>query len=127
MTGIPAEHSAVLPCEPASARLARAFVRDFCDYTGLPPEVQDDAMLLTSEIVANAVTHGRSEVRLSVRVAPAGIRVEVGDDNSRYPTLRPNDLQALDGRGLSIVEQLASQWGVDNVAYGKTVWFELST
>jgi hypothetical protein len=86
----------------------------------------ETALLLTSELVTNAVRHGRSDVRLQVAVDGDLLRVDVGDDNSRHPLRKPSDLGALDGRGLQIVELLALRWGVDDEPLGKRVWFELS-
>ena len=82
-------------------------------------------MLLTSEVVTNAFTHGRSEARVSVRATAALVRVEVGDDNSRHPQPQAADADALDGRGVTILQTLAARWGVRDDPYGKTVWFEV--
>jgi anti-sigma regulatory factor (Ser/Thr protein kinase) len=85
----------------------------------------DTALLLTSELVTNAVIHGHSDVQLQVCTNGGLLRVDVGDDNSRLPRRQPADPNALDGRGLAIVELLATRWGVDEEPIGKTVWFEL--
>jgi len=75
--------------------------------------------------VTNAFTHGRSEARLSVTIGLERICVEVGDDNSRHPRRAAQDPDALDGRGLTILDMLAAGWGVRDDAYGKIVWFEI--
>ena len=77
--------------------------------------------------MTNAIVHGRSEVRLHTSVDPArrAIRIEVGDDNSRHPRMQPADDGALDGRGLFIVDLLATRWGVRDDEAGKVVWLEL--
>lgn len=90
-------------------------------------DVVDTAELLVSEVVTNAVIHGRSEVRLWVMASEETVRVEVGDDNSRHPVALRSEEGALDGRGMSIVEMLASAWGVQDGAFGKIVWFEVTT
>jgi hypothetical protein len=76
--------------------------------------------------VTNAVLYGRSEIRLTVRAVPDGMRVEVGDDNSRLPTIRSHEPTALDGRGMQLIDALSSDWGVESAGVGKVVWFELS-
>lgn len=88
----------------------------------------DTAVLLTSETVTNAFTHGRSEARLVVTAHPDRVIVEVADDNSRHPRpAEPDaDADALDGRGISILTMLAAGWGVRDDPYGKTVWFEVT-
>jgi anti-sigma regulatory factor (Ser/Thr protein kinase) len=117
--------SLTLPPNPAAVRDARAFVRHHCDRHGLDADLCDTAVLLTSETVTNAFTYGHSEARLRVSWTPARLRVEVGDDNSRHPRRASQDADALDGRGLAILELLAARWGVRDDAFGKTVWFEI--
>jgi hypothetical protein len=53
--------------------------------------------------------------------------VEVRDDNSRRPVRQPEDTDALDGRGLSLLEAIATSWGVNDDGLGKVVWFEVNT
>lgn len=116
----------VLPPQPSSVREARAFVRRQCREAGFDEESVETAALLTSELVTNAFLHGRSAARLVVIPTPDGIVVEVGDDNSRFPQIVPEDARALDGRGLAVVSRLARAWGVHEDGPGKVVWFKLS-
>ncbi|WP_380163374.1 ATP-binding protein [Jannaschia sp. R86511] len=129
MTGreVSARPAAVLRLapDPASVRLARDFVATTCTTAGTDIDVRDAAVLLTSEIVTNAFTHGLSEARLSVHAQPQQVRVEVADDNSQHPRTPEPDTAALDGRGIAIVEFVAARWGVRDDPYGKTVWFEV--
>jgi anti-sigma regulatory factor (Ser/Thr protein kinase) len=120
-----ARESVTLRPDPASVRDARRLVSRVCESAGLTGDVCDSAVLLASETVTNAVVHGRSEARLTVRADPTGVRVDVGDDNSRLPVVQTNDPDALDGRGMAMLEACASQWGVDSDRYGKIVWFEV--
>lgn len=115
----------VLPCGPEAAGQARRIVAEACTRADISSDARDSALLCTSELVTNALVHGRSDVRLVVRSSPRRLRIEVGDDNSRHPHLQPVDDGALDGRGLFIVDLLASRWGVRDDAIGKVVWFEL--
>jgi anti-sigma regulatory factor (Ser/Thr protein kinase) len=88
-----------------------------------------DAALLTSELVANAVAHASTEVKVKVEVTgdPRRARVEVYDGDHGRPVPRPLSSHAESGRGLAIVDAVADDWGVtplrDN---GKVVWFELA-
>ena len=92
------------------------------------PEVVDVALVLVSELVTNAVIHARSQPRLTVAAAAGGaLYVGVGDDDSRCPTVRDQDDDALNGRGLHLLASLASRWGVRPDPPGKVVWFELAT
>jgi anti-sigma regulatory factor (Ser/Thr protein kinase) len=115
----------VLPADLAAVRRARGFVRHHCLAAGVPEDVSDTVALLTSETVTNAIIHGRSEARLRVFVLTDSVRVEIGDDNARHPKRAERNDQALDGRGLDIVELLADSWGVHDEAGGKVVWFEV--
>jgi anti-sigma regulatory factor (Ser/Thr protein kinase) len=112
-----------LPATLTSVRRARRFVREHCEAFGMSS--CDDVLLLASELVTNAILHGRSEVRLEVSCADFRVRVTVHDENSRRPVMVSQDPDALDGRGLALVASLSSDWGVDAEAEGKAVWFEL--
>ena len=125
VTGSPWTEGATLTltARPASVREARAFVDEQCRAAGLTEAVRETAVLLTSEVVTNAILHGRSSVRLTVATHPDRVVVEVGDDSSRRPLLLAPDREALDGRGLAIVDMLADDWGVEADGEGKVVWF----
>ncbi|MGL5859184.1 MAG: ATP-binding protein, partial [Angustibacter sp.] len=120
-------HRAALALVPdiASVRRARTFVRHHCRAAGVGQDATDVVALLTSETVTNAFIHGRSEARLRFLARPGQIRVEVGDDNVRHPHRATRNDDALDGRGLDIVELLSSGWGVLDDPSGKVVWFEV--
>jgi anti-sigma regulatory factor (Ser/Thr protein kinase) len=112
--------------DPAAVRRARTFVNDQCHAAGINHDTSDTAVLLTSEIVTNAFLHGRSAARVTLVTTCDRLRVEVGDDNSRLPRRADPDREALNGRGLAIVEMLAADWGAAQQSQGKIVWFELS-
>jgi anti-sigma regulatory factor (Ser/Thr protein kinase) len=120
-----ADRTLVLAPHAASVREARAFVRTACREAGTPRDTLDTAVLLVSEAVTNAFTHGRSEARVAVRAGRDLVRIEVSDDNSRHPQKQAPDADALDGRGMAILDALAARWGVRDDPYGKTVWFEV--
>lgn len=123
--GAPDITTLVVEPDPAAVRQARAFVRSLCRAAGIDQEACENAVLLTSETVTNAFTHGRSEARIAVTIGDRAILVEVGDDNSRHPQRVEQDADALDGRGLAIMDILAGSWGVRDDRYGKVVWFEI--
>ena len=113
--------------EPSSSRAARRFVADFCAREGIVGDPVDTLLLLTAEVVTNAVVYGRSDVVLSITPSPRRVRVSVGDENTRLPQRRESDPDALNGRGLVLVEALAERHGVDVSSLGKTVWFDVRT
>ena len=90
------------------------------------------AILLTSEIVTNAVVHSDSRcaggtVVLVITEVSGGLRIEVADNGSdRSTPVVKGDAYASDGHGLYLVQALADQWGYVRDATGTTVWFWLS-
>jgi anti-sigma regulatory factor (Ser/Thr protein kinase) len=111
----------------AVVRTARRFVRDALEDSQVDGEVVETVELLTSEVITNALVHANSAPELAVRVRREAVRVEVGDMSSVVPIHRPIDANALSGRGIAIVDSLASEWGVTGLsAHGKTVWFEVA-
>lgn len=113
--------------DPCEVRTARRFVTEACHDANVSEAVCDTAVLLTSEVVTNAFTHGRSEARLSIDVICGVVHVEVGDDNTRHPFQESDDNDALDGRGMRLVDVMARSWGVRDAPIGKVVWFDLLT
>ena len=111
-----------LPPNDLSAAQGRRFVRAAL-HANTVPEIVDTAVLLASELITNAVLHGRSEVELTVEITGVAVKVSAADMNSRMPVLQSADELALDGRGIAIINLLASSWGVVTTEAGKTVWF----
>lgn len=100
----------------------------------LPPVSQDvteDVLLLVSELVTNAVRHGRPDIVVGLSVLPGRVRVEVRDGSDTLPVVPAGQpsVERPTGRGLLIVSVTAADWGVDRIAGqpGKTVWAELAT
>ena len=114
-----------LPALSSSPRRARRFVRDTLEALEVPIATIDDAELVATELVTNSVMHAHSEVVLSVECINRLVRLRVDDHSSVRPVVRTAAPDAATGRGLFIVEQLATQWGVDMHRDGKSVWVEL--
>jgi anti-sigma regulatory factor (Ser/Thr protein kinase) len=105
-----------------SIRQARRFVAEA--IVNRAPAMCDSVVLMVSELATNSVRHADTEFRVAVAVTRRQIRVEVSDAGSGVPTRRSTTPADLSGRGLAIVEKLASDWGVRrDRAGGKTVWF----
>jgi anti-sigma regulatory factor (Ser/Thr protein kinase) len=115
-----------LPCELTAVAVARRFVTQTVRSWELDTDHLDDAVLLTSELVANAVLHARTEMRVTVLARDDGsLRVEVYDDNSRLPAAAAPPDDATSGRGLQVIEHVSTNWGFERVDGGKAVWFEV--
>ena len=105
---------------PAAAGLARRFVAN--TLSGCPPESREAAVLVTSELVTNAVLHGRTTVQLDVVTARDRVLVAVTDGTSDRLQRRPRDDAREGGRGLVVVESVADRVGTIDHDAGKTVW-----
>lgn len=81
--------------------------------------------LLVSELVANAVEHASPPIAVTVDWDGCRVRVEVSDSSSDVPVHRQPAPADAEGRGIWLVDHIASAWGVDRTPEGKTVWFEL--
>jgi len=110
--------------DPDSPSHARRALRDWFGIADVDADLVDDAELLVSELVTNALRHGRGGIELRAALDGNRLFVEVVDEGSGFErTLRRSDFDQVGGWGLEIVEELASRWGVHE---GTThVWFEL--
>ena len=85
-----------------------------------------DAVLLVSEMVTNAIVHGRAPIELRLRRGRPHLLLEVDDTATAVPRkLRPTPSD-VHGRGLQLVAQIADQWGTRPTADGKSVWCVLA-
>jgi anti-sigma regulatory factor (Ser/Thr protein kinase) len=85
----------------------------------------DLATLVVSELVTNALTHARSEMTLELTRRPDLLRVSVTDASPDSPRRRRADPAAEGGRGMHMVAELASRWGIEQLPSGKRVWAEI--
>lgn len=92
---------------------------------GQPDDVAEVSALLADELVANAIAHGEGPISLSMGIRSDCIRIAVRDEGTEFPVVRESNPTAESGRGLSIVDSLATRWGFDPAGHGKSVWFEL--
>ena len=113
-----------LPADLTSGRRARLFLAERLAEWRLD-SLLDTAMLLTTELVTNAVIHARSEVTVTIRRAIDSLRVEVADTGGGSLQMRPASIDATSGRGLQLMDSLAAAWGTSAFDAGKLVWFEL--
>ncbi|WP_177204310.1 MULTISPECIES: PAS domain S-box protein [unclassified Streptomyces] len=120
----PAAAAVTLPAVPSSVREGREFLRRAL-RTWNCAAVSDDALLLLSEVLTNAVRHGEGPVSLHLCRTDTELTVEVADRSPHLPDPRRAPEHAESGRGLFLVRALAVDWGIRPADGGKTVWFTL--
>jgi anti-sigma regulatory factor (Ser/Thr protein kinase) len=110
--------------DPAGVTAARHAVRRRLQGV-LDFETLNDTLLAVSELVANAVLHGKGRIALAMRIDGQRVRGEVVDEGTGFEhEIRDVGVEQIGGRGLRIVAQISDRWGVHE---GTThVWFEIS-
>ncbi len=113
-------HNVRLRFHPTAAGAARLHVTEFLSSHNLPPGVIDDARLVVSELVANAVQHGKPSpdgfLNLAWEIESDNLVLSVEDGGDQPVKQREPDLESVDGRGLHIVESLSKSWTVQRTA-----------
>ena len=114
---------------PAAPAEARRRVRDAIRSWQVPVDL-DAALLLTSELVTNAIRHeagrGAQAIMLAVASSRGRLRVDVHDTSRSLPAVAEVPADAETGRGLLLVETLSDEWGFYRTPAGKAVYFTLA-
>jgi anti-sigma regulatory factor (Ser/Thr protein kinase) len=123
----PRRFSAARPfgSDQRAAGRARRFVVDALRRRGWDEALIDAAGLAVTELATNAILHARSPFTVTLTADDRGVRIEVWDSARVLPRLTPMDPLGEHGRGLCLVEAVASRWGIDPEATGKVMWVEL--
>jgi anti-sigma regulatory factor (Ser/Thr protein kinase) len=111
-----------LPASPRAPGLARAHVRAVLAQWGLT-RLCDEVLLLTTEVVTNALMHTGGASRLRVERVGAGVRVTVDDSSPVLPAVRRPSASATTGRGCRLLTELADSWTAVPHDGGKSVAF----
>lgn len=112
--------------EPGSPRQARSFVRSALEEWGIDQPVIEDAELLVTEVVTNAVIHAQTTITLDMSRKADKLWFEVSDLDDHEVTRRQPTEREATGRGMFLVDSLASDWDVLYGDTGKTVRFSLA-
>jgi anti-sigma regulatory factor (Ser/Thr protein kinase) len=116
----------LLTAGPASVAAARGQVRAAILAWDVPVDVET-AVLLTSELVTNAIAHEAGEtVMLTITCICGQLRVDVHDTSRTAPVPVDVPLDAETGRGLMLVASLSTDWGYHRTQSGKAVYFTLA-
>jgi len=117
-----AQQSIILPAVPASVRLARSFAAGCLAEWNLTQAAANDAILIVSELVTNALVHGRPPISMRLRRTAGELAIEVDDGASALPRRLRAMPEQSNGRGLGLVAELADRWAARGNGAGKTVW-----
>ena len=111
------------PPEPRSASAARVLVEQKCRDWHVPAVCRDVALAVT-ELVANAVRHAGTVLKVRLEMDRSGVRVEVTDGSEWRGQTSASGPLPEHGRGLALVRATATKHGVKLLKRGKTVWAE---
>ena len=119
-------HETVIEADLTAVAPARRWTRARVEDAGVHPALTELIVLLTSEVVTNAVSHSAPPVVLYLDVSPGRTRVEVRDSTVAAPVVKHARPTETGGRGVMFVDVLSSARGVEPDVRGtKTVWFEV--
>ncbi len=118
--------TASFPPQPHNVARARQLTRTALAAWGAA-ELTDSAELLMSELVTNALRHGRGAVSITLALTDRTLQISVADFGRSLPEAREAAEEDAHGRGLAIVGALCSDWSVTTRLTGKTVscWLEV--
>ncbi len=122
--GLTNAYSQVYQPLPESVPAARHFVLDVLRSWG-HDGLTADAALIVSELATNALAHAVTPFRALVERRDGGVRIGVEDATDAPLERRSRSMDAVDGRGVDIVEALSDTWGAQALPGGKVVWADL--
>jgi PAS domain S-box-containing protein len=105
----------------------RSLLRRLLNSWRLPELLSSDIELLTSELITNSVVHAATTTDVTIRFDGVTVRVAARDRSHATPAVSSPAPEAEGGRGVWLVESLASAWGVEPLPDGKRVWFDIDT
>ena len=119
-----------LPDDATAPATARRFLKEALEEWGAGPDVVDSALLCTSEIVTNVVMHAQRRSVITAQRQEGQIIVRVDQPvTGKVPVIQPvlphDDPLVVAGRGLALVDVLATRWGTETSPANVRVWFEL--
>lgn len=127
--GTPGDRTAVLTDLTDSATACadgRRFVADHLSRCDVPTQTIDEVTLLTSELITNAIRHAPPPLCLQISVTGDVVRVQVHDSDPAAPVLTRPDFNSVGGRGMWLIDTMATRWGFYEQQPGKEVWFEIA-
>jgi anti-sigma regulatory factor (Ser/Thr protein kinase) len=115
-----------MPPDPTAPAYVRQWLRDMLDGSGLATDVLSDTLLVVDELVTNSVLHAATPIVVALEYSPNACRCSVSDKCATGPLPRIVERADGSGRGLRLVNAIATAWGVERSDAGTTVWAEIS-
>lgn len=110
------------PADIMAPATVRRFTRGvLADWQVVP----DQALVIVSELATNAVVHAGTDFEVTLTLFDGSVRIEVADTDTRFPAPAVIPSGATGGRGLMLVEALATSWGVEPAMGSKVVWADV--
>jgi anti-sigma regulatory factor (Ser/Thr protein kinase) len=113
-----------LPGQSSSVPEARHFVESALSAWA-PSDLTWEAAVCVTELAGNCALHAKTDFTIRLEMSDTALRIEVSDGSRRRPMMRDHGSSATTGRGLRLLQTIASRWGVDINPAGKTVWLTL--
>ena len=114
-----------VPAELQAPAMARRWLRELLRLWSVSEDVADDAALCLTEVVTNAVIHAGTGARVAAELDEHRLLISVVDTGRRGAAQRRDtDVEEIRGRGLAVVNTLASAWSTERRSDGTLVWFE---
>jgi anti-sigma regulatory factor (Ser/Thr protein kinase) len=120
-----------LPAAPSSAALVRHHIAADLALSAVAPAIIEDVALVATELVTNAIRHADplpgGQVIVAWQLGQRAVTVRVSDGGATSaPRIRHPSPKDTSGRGLALVEAIATRWGIEDGAGSTTVWAELA-
>ena len=116
-----------VPSDPAAPAYVRQWLRDMLNSSGVTSEVLGDTLLVVNELVMNSVVHAATPIVVTLEYSRNTCRCSVRDRCATGPLPRLVERADGSGRGLRLVNAIATAWGVERSAAGTTVWAEIGS
>ena len=115
-----------LPATTMAPSAARRVTKTLLALWGLT-DLCEDAELIVTELLTNALQHapGRGFLQLALKGETDGVVIGVPDTSPAIPLIRTFAPALDDGRGMRLIEQIATEWGAEPYQDGKLVWARL--
>ena len=123
--GEPGVFELALPADPTSAGAARRSLAAYCRDQNAPAELTQDALLVISELVTNAVLHACTPAIAWAEYDAGAITVAVVDGSASLPSLLAPSARRESGRGVAIIDELGATWGLIRTSLGKIIWVNI--